>query len=154
VHLVAVPEERQCHHGRARRDLLPALGPVVGHLAAELVTEHHPLIGAHEAVVAGLSEHLGRLIGVVAGVQVRPADAATQHVDEHLALARHGRWQIDELELRVLASDRLHAATRLMHGDVLARERDLCCPDPPGRMRRFLPGSPGQIVDNARASRP
>ena len=69
-------------------DLLAASRAVVGDLAAELVAEHDPLVGAHEAVVAGLREHVGLLVGVVARVQVGPADAAAQDVEQ-----RPGPWR-------------------------------------------------------------
>ena len=42
------------------------------------MAQDDPLVGAHEAVVARLDEDVGRLVGVVAGVEVGPADPAAQ----------------------------------------------------------------------------
>ena len=113
VHLARAPCAAAApRRARPSATFFRASRPVVGDLAAELVAEHDPLIGAHEAVVAGLGEHVGRLVGVVAGVEVGAADPAAQDVEQHLPLARLGRWQVDQLELRVLAGDRLHARAR------------------------------------------
>ena len=60
VHLAAAPEQRQRDHGRAGRRPSAGSRPVVGDLAAELVAEHDLLVGAHEAVVAGLRGHIRR----------------------------------------------------------------------------------------------
>ena len=111
VHLVAAPAKRQRHDRRARRQLPLAPGPVVGDLARELVAEHDPLVGAHEAVVAGLREHVGLLVGVVARVKIGAADPAARDVDEHLALGGLGCRQVDFLEPRALAGDGLQAAS-------------------------------------------
>ena len=113
MHLVSPVPQRQGHDGRADRDFLTASGPISGDLAAEFVTEHHLLIGAHEAVVAGLREELRLLVGVVASVQVGPADPTAPDVDQDLSLLRSGCRKVDDLKPRVLAGDRLHAQRRL-----------------------------------------
>ena len=77
------------------------------------MTEHDLLIGAHEAVVAGLGEDVGLLVGVVAGVQVGPADPTAPDVEQDLSLARSGCRKVDDLKLGVLAGDGLHAQRRL-----------------------------------------
>jgi len=64
---------------------------VLDNLAAELVPEYDLLVGAHRAVVAGLRRDLGQLIGVMPGMEVGPADAAAQDLDEDLAAPGVGR---------------------------------------------------------------
>ena len=63
---------------------------VVEHLTAELVAEHGRLVGAEDAVVADLAGDVGQLVAVSAGMQVRAADAAAQHLDQQLASLRLG----------------------------------------------------------------
>ena len=109
MHLVPPASQGQRHDGRTQRDLLTALGPVGGDLATELVAEDDPLIGPHEPVVSRLREKLRLLVGVVTGVQVGSADPAAPDVDQDLPLRRFGRGQVDDLELRLFAGDRLHA---------------------------------------------
>ena len=108
MHLCAAARQRQRDDRVSRRDLLAAARAVVGDLAGELMAQDDPLVGAHEAVVARLDEDVGRLVGVVACVEVGPADPAAQHVEEDLPLCRLGLLEVRDLELRVFADDRLH----------------------------------------------
>ena len=114
MHLICAPGERHRHHGCPGRDFLPGPWPVAGDLADELVAKHHLLTGAHEAVVADLRQHVGLRVRVVTDMQVGPADAAAKDVDDDLAGAGLRVRQVDELQLGVLAGDRLHRATSLM----------------------------------------
>ena len=77
------------------------------------MAEHDPLVGAGEAVVAGLGEHVGLGVGVVAGVEVGAADPAPGDLEQHLPLGWSGVGEVDDVEITVLAGDRPHAGRRL-----------------------------------------
>ena len=96
MNIAAAADHRERDDRRPGGHTLATPGPVLGDLTAELVPEDDPLVGAHEGVVAGLVEHLGKLVAVVAGVQVGAADAATQDVEHDLAPLRAGIRQVDE----------------------------------------------------------
>jgi hypothetical protein len=55
---------------------------VVEDFTAELVAKHDRLVRAGAVGVAGPGHHVGSLVAVVAGVQIRTADATAQDVDE------------------------------------------------------------------------
>lgn len=75
------------------------------------MTEDDPLIGAHEVPVADLIQDGSEFVAVVSGVQVGPADAAAQDLEQHLpALGLRGR-QVGDLELGGSARDGSHAVT-------------------------------------------
>ena len=80
-------------------------------LAAELVAEHHLLVGAHEVVVLQLGHQPGHLVGVRPRVQVGAADAAALDVQEQLAAAGHGVGPVPHRELTPGAGDRLHGGS-------------------------------------------
>ena len=113
VHLLVALQQRQRHHMGSGRIGSPAARPVLGDLAAELVPEHDAAIGAHEVVVADLVEHVGELVGVVAGVQVGSANPAAQHSERHLSSLRMRRRYIGQLQLGLVAGNRLHQITLL-----------------------------------------
>jgi hypothetical protein len=108
VHLAAAAQQRHRDNGRAGGDLLAGSRAVVRHLAAELVTEHNALVGAHEAVVAELRHDVRRLVAVMARVEVRSAYPAAQHLDQHLPSAGLGVGQVDHLEFGLVAGHGLH----------------------------------------------
>jgi hypothetical protein len=110
--VLAVTDKRQGDDGCAGAGRLAGAGSVVEHFAAELVAEDDRLVRAHEVGVTGLGHHVGELVAVVAGVQVRAADAAAQDVDEQLALRRRWGRLVDDLEFGVGASDGFHSAER------------------------------------------
>ncbi|CKW37266.1 Uncharacterised protein [Mycobacterium tuberculosis] len=109
VHLfVATPQQRHGDdRGAAPRGPAGA-GTVIDHLATELVSEHHLLIRSHEGVVARFGHHVGQFITVQAGMQVRSADTAPQHIEQQLTLGRRRGRPVDYLELCVGAGHRLH----------------------------------------------
>jgi hypothetical protein len=57
------------------------------------MTQDDGVTRAEDAVIADLARHVGEFVAVVACVQVRTADPATQHVQEQLPLLRHGVGQ-------------------------------------------------------------
>ena len=93
---------------------------VLDDLAAELVADDDLLVGAHEVVVAGLRDHVGELVAVVARVQVRAADAAAQHVEQHLALPGSGAGRSTSSSS---ASLQATAFMRLLHRQHAAVDR-------------------------------
>ena len=125
VHLVAPPGERHRHHRRPGRDLLPGAGPVAGDLADELVPEHHLLTGSHEAVVADRRQRVRLGVGVQAGVQVGPADAAAEDVEDDLAGGGLRISQLDQLELGMLDGDSPHQAPAPAGSAVVERRQRL-----------------------------
>ena len=77
------------------------------------MAEHDLFMGAGEAVVARLGEHVGLGVGVVAGVEVRPADPAAGDLEQHLTLVGFGLGQVDDVEVAVMAGDGPHDGSRL-----------------------------------------
>jgi hypothetical protein len=82
---------------------------VVEDFTAELVAKHDRLVRAHAVGVSGPGHHVGNL-AVVAGVQIRTADAAAEDVDQQLALRRRRGGYVDDLEFGIGAGDCLHGA--------------------------------------------
>ena len=113
MHIFASANQRDRHDRRADSERPVRLWSVVNNLTAELVTHDNPLGRTHEPVIASFGEHVGLGIGVVSGVQVRAADATARHFYNDLVLARFRCGQIDDVKLRVLADDCLHAGNRL-----------------------------------------
>ena len=72
--------------------------------------EHHLLAGPHEAVVADRSQRVRLGVGVQPGVQVGPADAAAEDVEDDLSGGGLRVGQLDQLELRILDGDSPHQA--------------------------------------------
>ena len=70
VDVLATAEKRQGDDWGAGFRRLAGFGTVVDDFAAELMAEDDGLGRAHEVGVAGLVQHLGELVAVVAGVQV------------------------------------------------------------------------------------
>ena len=70
--------------GCAGRQVAPATRAVLGNTARELVPEDDRLARAAEMVVAHLRGHVGPIVEAMAGVEVRPAEAAAQHLETHL----------------------------------------------------------------------
>ena len=111
-------QQRQRHDLRAGRSLASAVGAVIGDLAAELVTEHDRLLGPSEAVVADLRRELGPRIAAMAGMQIRSADSAAQHLNPYLAGAGHRLGALDDLELSPRAGNGSHRAGRVSEDPV------------------------------------
>ena len=72
------------------------------------MSHHRGGVAAHEVAVADLDHHIGQLVGVVLGVQIRSADAAGPHVEHQLALAGARIGQVDNRESSVFATDGFH----------------------------------------------
>jgi hypothetical protein len=75
------------------------------------VAEDDRLVGPAEPVVADPRRQLGPVVEPVAGVQVRPADPAAQHLEAHLTRARRRLGAVDDFEYGVLARNGLHPAS-------------------------------------------
>nr|WP_233565614.1 hypothetical protein [Cellulomonas sp. PhB143] len=110
VDLPPAPDHRDGDDGGAHRDRSGAPRADVRDGAVDLVAHDDGLLGAHVAVVAAVLEHLGELVRVPAGVQVRAADAAAVHVQQQLPGAGHRVRELDELELALRDGDRPHAS--------------------------------------------
>ena len=82
---VILSHQRKGDHRAACGHPTAASRPVLGDFPDELVAEDDVLIRAHEAVVAGLHHDGRQLIAGPAGVEVRSADPALEHPQEHLA---------------------------------------------------------------------
>src|SRR5438270_4572148 len=98
---------------------------MLGDLAAELVAEHDRLVGAGEALVAGLGRHLGPVVHAVARVQVRATDPAPQHPEADLSALGHGLGPVFDPELGVLADNGLHLKNSVSSS--LTRSGSSCC---------------------------
>src|SRR5207248_9215374 len=83
------------------------------------------LVGTSEALIAGVGRHLGPPVHAVAGVQVRTADSAAQHLQADLSAFRHGLGSILDPELAFLADDRLHRKNSVSSS--LTRSGSSCC---------------------------
>jgi hypothetical protein len=76
VHLLATAHKRGSNDGGAGARCLASAGTVVEHFTAELAAEYDRLMRARAIGVSGLGHHVGDVVAVVAGMQVRAADAA------------------------------------------------------------------------------
>src|SRR5207248_806403 len=108
-----------------RPRVLPAAGPELGDLAAELVPEHHRLVGAGEAIVADACGHLGPVVHSVAGVQIGSADPAAEHLKANLPAPGYRLGPVLDLQVRLLADDRPHWKNSLSSS--LTRSGSSCC---------------------------
>ncbi len=109
-HLQAVlgAHQRQRDDPSADRPATVRIGAVGHHLADELVAHHDVVVGRHEVVVADLRDRVVRDLRVVPGVQVGPADAGAQHLEEHLAGPGLEVRHVLDGELGLVADDGAH----------------------------------------------
>ena len=105
-------QERQRDDRSASLHRASTPGTVLGDLAGELVTEDDRLVRAGEAVIAHPRGDLGQLVDAVPRMQVRPADTAAVHLDQHLAPSGDRLRPVDHRELGVRACDGPHRAQR------------------------------------------
>ena len=125
-----------------------SLGPYSATLPENSCPKTIGLVGAPEAVIAGALGHLRPLVDAVAGVQVRAADAAAQHLDPHLAASRRRLGQIDDLQLRVLAGDGPHRAAPVVWSSRLVRSV-MALASLASRRARCAPCSPAMRTSRA-----
>ena len=74
------------------------------------MAHHHRGVTAHEVVIAAFGHHLGQLVGMILGVQVRTADAAAQHAEDELPVRRARIGHVDDVQRAVHATDPFHSA--------------------------------------------
>ena len=106
MHAAGCADQGEGDDGGADLDLAGGAGAVGSDGAAEFVAEHDSLVRASEAVVASLGQHVGLGVGVVSGVEVGPADAATGHIEQYLPGTRGGVSEFDDVQVGVLTDNR------------------------------------------------
>ena len=96
------------HNALARLPAAMGLRAVVRDLAHKLVPQHHMLMAAHDVRVTDPLGGLRQFIRVMTGMQIRPADAATQHIQKYLSLSRFRLGHILDRKVTVVANNRFH----------------------------------------------